>query len=285
MLYKEMLNKMPKYESFKYWFRRCSYDLEKWQVIDLQGEDKVPVGVFQQSAIENNDTMRDDFEKFKSRLEYLVGIKTTTYIQDHFKYGHSLYDALLAGVILIRAEIPGNDPDTMMHIVNNALSWLQSTDFYTAPASTRYHECYECGLVVHHLNVYDRAMELLSVPKFQSISVDSAAIVALTHDWCKIGLYESYMRNVKDENGNWVQKQEFKYRDKQKGVPMGHGVSSMYLVNRCFRLSVDECVSIRWHMGWCRVADSDMNELQCANSNYPIVHLLQFADQLSIVDY
>ena len=39
------------------------------------------------------------------------------------------------------------------------LSWLETTDFFTAPASTRYHGACECGLVMHSLNVYDAMMQ------------------------------------------------------------------------------------------------------------------------------
>ena len=59
----------------------------------------------------------------------------------------------------------------------------------------------------------------------------------------------------------------------------------MFLASKCFKLSVSESLAIRWHMGFCRVADSDMNELQLANETHPLVHLLQFADQLAIVQY
>ena len=34
------------------------------------------------------------------------------------------------------------------------LEWLKSTDFFTAPASTRFHGAYPGGLVKHSMNVY-----------------------------------------------------------------------------------------------------------------------------------
>ena len=35
------------------------------------------------------------------------------------------------------------------------LAWLEGTDFFTAPASTRFHAAYEGGLLDHSLNVYN----------------------------------------------------------------------------------------------------------------------------------
>ena len=35
------------------------------------------------------------------------------------------------------------------------LAWMETTDFFTAPASTRFHAAYEGGLLDHSLNVYN----------------------------------------------------------------------------------------------------------------------------------
>ena len=66
---------------------------------------------------------------------------------------------------------------------------------------------------------------------------------------------------------------------------LGHGVSSMFLASRFFKLSVEEAAAIRWHMGDYNVADNEMNDLHQANETYPMVQLLQFADRLSRVKY
>lgn len=180
--------------------------------------------------------------------------------------------------------------DSTVH--EKMFEWIRTTDMYTAPASSRYHEAFSGGLLVHSLKVYNESMDLLNLPRFVRSNDDeagqqmkvSAAILALVHDWCKIGLYESYQKNVKNEQtGQWEKVDAF--RKHQRGIPLGHGTSSMFLASKFFRLSAEEALAIRWHMGRWYVTDSEIDELQLANENYPLVHLLQFADQLSIVNY
>ena len=83
------------------------------------------------------------------------------------------------------------------------------SDFFTAPASTRFHGNYDGGLVEHSLNVYDCLKDYLSRQRVMNeyglnYSEESIAIVALLHDLCKINCYKKGMRNVK-ENGQWIQ--------------------------------------------------------------------------------
>lgn len=181
--------------------------------------------------------------------------------------------------------------DSKVH--EKLFDWLRTTDMYTAPASTQYHEAYTGGLMIHSLKVYNEAMDLKDLPKFKKVTdadpdrekhMVSVAIVSLVHDWCKIGLYEKYTRNVKNEQtGQWEKVEAF--RRNQKGIPLGHGVSSMFLASKFFNLSQDEALAIRWHQGRWNVPREEMNELQLANEYFPLVHLIQFADQLAIVNY
>ena len=39
--------------------------------------------------------------------------------------------------------------------IEKLIDFLEKTDFFTAPASTRFHSSYEGGLLQHSLNVYD----------------------------------------------------------------------------------------------------------------------------------
>ena len=89
------------------------------------------------------------------------------------------------------------------------LAYLENSDFFTAPASTRYHGNYEGGLCQHSLNVYDALVDILNRPRVKetygiSYSNESIAIAALLHDLCKVNFYKASTRNVKDENGEWV---------------------------------------------------------------------------------
>lgn len=190
------------------------------------------------------------------------------------------YEKLIGEVVFYRYPDETNGP----RYLKSLLQWLRSTDFYRAPASTRYHEAYTGGLLVHTLNVYNNILELIKIPQFNSVDIHSAALVALTHDWCKIDYYESYEKNVKNETTSQWEKQ-LAFRTNQRGISLGHGVSSMFLVEKFFRLTPGEALAIRWHMGVFRVCNDEINELQQSNERYPLVHLLQFADQLSITEY
>lgn len=164
------------------------------------------------------------------------------------------------------------------------IDWLRTTDFYTAPASTRYHESFPGGLLVHTLTVYNNMIDLIKIPAFKDVSVAEATVCVLVHDWCKIGYYEAYQKNVKDEaTGKW--EKETAYRTNQTGIPLGHGVSSMYLATRTMRLTPEQALAIRHHMGRWNCPDNEMSELQKANSEFPLVYLVQFADELACTTY
>lgn len=194
------------------------------------------------------------------------------------------YDRVLEEAVIGRATNAGKDVDRAKQVVTRIIAWLESTDFYTAPASTQYHESFLGGLCYHTLKVASNALDLCKVEKFNAVNEFDAVLVALMHDWCKINFYEPYKRNVKNEStGTWESVTAFRYRGAQ--VPLGHGVTSMFLAQKFFQLSVDECAALRWHMGAWRVCESEHSELQSANENYPLVHLIQFADQLSITNY
>lgn len=163
-------------------------------------------------------------------------------------------------------------------------NWIYGTDFFTAPASTRFHGSFEGGLCEHHIDVYNEAVDLLTLPKFKDVDPASAYLVALVHDFCKIGLYDSYYRNVKnDETGQWERFLSYKYDKPQ--YPFGHGVASMYVVQQFVHLTRDEALAIRWHMGSYSVCRNEESEYQEAADRYPLVLLLHMADRLSITAY
>ena len=125
------------------------------------------------------------------------------------------------------------------------LEWLQTTDFFTTPASSRYHCACECGLVMHSLSVYNTMMEKHF--DAQEDNPESFAICALLHDLCKIKFYKISTKNVKnDVTGQWEQKPYYTVDD---AFPYGHGEKSVYLIERFIRLRPDEAIAIRWHMG------------------------------------
>ena len=131
------------------------------------------------------------------------------------------------------------------------LDFLEKSDFFTAPASARFHCSTEGGLCEHSLNVYDALKGYLSSPRAKetygfNYSDESIAIVALLHDLCKIGVYKKGFRNVKDESGAWKKVDTFEYDDQ---LPYGHGEKSVYIITGYMRLTREEAFAIRYHMG------------------------------------
>lgn len=136
--------------------------------------------------------------------------------------------------------------------IENLMEWLEhETDFFTAPASTRYHGSYEGGLVEHSLNVYDRLvweMENTVGAGWQEIySPESIAIIALFHDLCKIDRYVITEKWRKAENGDWEAYEAYEY-NKEK-AEMGHGAQSVFYLQKFIQLTELEAQAIFWHMG------------------------------------
>ena len=154
------------------------------------------------------------------------------------------------------------------------LEWLLSTDFFTAPASTRFHAAYEGGLVEHSLNVYRIMMKKHFVEGEDD--PESAAICTLLHDICKAGFYEVSFRNRKNDAGVWEKVPYYTINDK---FPYGHGEKSVFLIERFMRLKNEEAVAIRWHMGgFDDAAKSGSFAIAHAYENYPLAVKLHQSD-------
>ena len=161
------------------------------------------------------------------------------------------------------------------------LEYLQSRscDFFTAPASTRFHCSYEGGLCEHSLNVYDCLKSYLATERAKEtfgleFSEESVAIVSLLHDVCKINTYKTSMRNVKDDKtGVWSKVPYYEYNDT---LPYGHGEKSVYIVSGFMRLTRDEAMAIRWHMGFSGTEDQKL--IGNALHTYPLALALMIAD-------
>ena len=154
------------------------------------------------------------------------------------------------------------------------LEWLMSMDFFTAPASTRFHAAYEGGLVEHSLNVYRIMMKKHFVEGEDD--PESAAICTLLHDICKAGFYEVSFRNRKNDAGVWEKVPYYTINDK---FPYGHGEKSVFLIERFMRLKNEEAVAIRWHMGgFDDAAKSGSFAIAHAYENYPLAVKLHLSD-------
>lgn len=129
------------------------------------------------------------------------------------------------------------------------LDWLLSSDFFIAPASTKFHSAFNGGLCAHSINVYKRYVKKLEQEYGENwqdkISIESAAICGLLHDICKVNYYKEELRNVKVD-GVWIQQPFFTVEDT---LPYGHGEKSVYIISGFMKLSREEAMAINWHMG------------------------------------
>ena len=153
----------------------------------------------------------------------------------------------------------------------------ESSDFFTAPASTRYHGAEAGGLCRHSLNVYDCLCDQLARPRMKNLygihySEESIAISALLHDLCKINFYRVESRNVK-KNGVW---QAVPYYTIDDRVPYGHGEKSVYIISGFMRLTRDEAFAIRYHMGFS--GPEDNGTIGKALEMFPLAFALCVAD-------
>lgn len=154
------------------------------------------------------------------------------------------------------------------------LEWLQKTDFFTAPASTKYHCACEGGLVLHSLNVY----KTLRRKYFdEDDSEESFALCALLHDVCKAQFYKVSTRNVKNEQtGAWEKVPFYQIED---AFPYGHGEKSVFLIERFVRLKPAEAMAVRWHMGgFDEAAKGGSFAISNAYDKYPLAVKLHLAD-------
>lgn len=170
--------------------------------------------------------------------------------------------------------------------IDNLLAYLEKTDFYTAPASTKFHSHYEGGLCEHSLKVYDNLLTLASwkiadnnnLPKEL---VETVAIVALFHDISKINLYERLFRNVKNEDGQWEKVPYYGISSKKK-IFLGHAESSVYMLSKFMSLTLEETTAIRWHMGaFDSAVKGGEYDYSHALKQFPLVMLLHTADNLA----
>lgn len=173
--------------------------------------------------------------------------------------------------------------------INELVEFLEKSDFYTAPASTRFHCSIPEGLLIHSLNVYDMFEQKRKTEPYKTvlgnISDDSSKIVTLFHDICKTYMYETDYKNKKiysetgskkDEKGrfDWQAVEFYKVNDL---VPYGHGEKSVMMLEEFIKLQPIERYAIRWHMGFTEPKEN-WNALGSAIEKYPVILALHESD-------
>lgn len=159
--------------------------------------------------------------------------------------------------------------------IDEVIKFLEKSDFFQAPASTRFHGCYEGGLLEHSMKVYEifkdkvkKACIELDTPK------ESLIIMALLHDVCKANYYKVDYRNAKNEAGQW---ERVPYYTVDDTIPYGHGEKSVMMLTEFIKLTNEEKYAIRWHMGFSEPKEN-YQYLGAAYQKYPIALLLNEAD-------
>lgn len=192
---------------------------------------------------------------------------------------------------LAKVQRPGMD---------KPLEYIRHSDFYTAPASTKYHLSCEGGLLQHSLNVLDALRGLLMKepdgkdesgnPKVKyhyvvadkfvaTFPQDSVIITALLHDICKTFFYTTSTKNVKNEKtGKWEKVPYYTVDDK---MPLGHGAKSAMIIKQYTELTTPEMYAIWWHMGFTGSTGMDTATISQAIDKHPLIWALHTADMMA----
>ena len=159
--------------------------------------------------------------------------------------------------------------------MENLLEFVEKTDFFKAPASTKYHGAYEGGLLEHSMKVYEILKEKVkNAPIEINTSDESLIIIALLHDICKVNFYKVDYRNAKNQFGEW---EKVPYYTIEDTIPYGHGEKSVMMLTEYIKLSSEEKYCIRWHMGFTEPKEL-YGTLGQAYKKYPLALLLHEAD-------
>ena len=147
------------------------------------------------------------------------------------------------------------------------IEFLERSDFFEAPASTRFHGNHKGGLLEHSMKVYE-------ILKNKTEDSDSVKIIALLHDICKVNYYKIDYRNAKNEQGVW---EKVPYYTVEDLIPYGHGEKSVMMLSEFIKLTPEERYAIRWHMGFTEPKEL-YGTIGQAYKKYPIALLVHEAD-------
>ena len=143
--------------------------------------------------------------------------------------------------------------------------WLECSEFFCAPASTKYHGNYEGGLFDHSFMVMNTLVDLTRHNNLKWQRDGSPFIVGLLHDLCKIDQYKLVVAV---------------YEYNTDTLLTGHGDKSVMLISEHMQLTEEEVMCIRYHMG----AFTDKEEWRYytrAVNQYPNVLWTHQADMIA----
>ena len=159
--------------------------------------------------------------------------------------------------------------------IEEVIQFLEKSDFYKAPASTRFHGSFEGGLLEHSMKVYEILKHKVKNSVLDlNVSDDTLIIIALLHDICKVNFYKVDYRNAKNERGEW---EKVPYYTVDDTIPYGDGEKSVMMITEYMKLTVEEKYCIRWHMGFTEPKEA-YNTLGQAFKKFPLALILHEAD-------
>lgn len=159
--------------------------------------------------------------------------------------------------------------------IDEIINFLEKTDFFKAPASTRFHGNYEGGLLEHSMKVYEILKHKVKNSVIDiNVGDDTLIIVALLHDICKANYYKVDFRNAKNERGEW---EKVPYYTVDDTIPYGHGEKSVMMITEYMKLTSEEKYCIRWHMGFTEPKEL-YGTISLAYKKYPLALLMHEAD-------
>jgi len=170
--------------------------------------------------------------------------------------------------------------------ISELVIFLESTDFFTAPASTIYHNNFEGGLLEHCINVLKFALHNFNMiikekPEYEYLR-ESVVLCSIFHDISKCNFYFKTEKWTKDENNKWKSYQGYEVND---SLPLPHGPKSVFLISKFVKLTDAEALAISWHMGQSDlVQPSTMSKYAYDKAfDHPLVKIIHTADLLSLI--
>lgn len=177
--------------------------------------------------------------------------------------------------------------------INGLIEKLKTSDFFTAPASTKYHNSFIGGLADHSLNVYYNLKSLVKNKHLEDIiDKDSIIICGLLHDMSKINFYERGFRNKKvysdtgskfDDLGkfDWVSEETWNVKpEKDRFIYGNHEETSEFMIRQYIPLKVAESIAILNHHAGQGYDSSQIN-ISGLFHRYPLANLLHVADMIA----
>ena len=159
--------------------------------------------------------------------------------------------------------------------IDDLLAFLEKSDFYIAPASTRFHGSKEMGLLEHSMKVYEILKQKVNNCSISiEVPEETIRIVALLHDICKTNFYKVDYRNAKNSLGVW---EKVPYYTVDDTIPYGHGEKSVMMLSEYIKLTNEEKYAIRWHMGYTEPKEL-YTTIGTAYKKYPLALLTHEAD-------